>query len=138
MSRAWVPIGVVIMVILCFYFGLTRLYQDESIGFGYSGEIELIKKVHTLDPSKNIIALIDNAGIASWMDNPNIVYYAGRKIPVNKIPDDGKFDFSYVIIMNDRVDSRIEILNKQIPKTEAYDTIGCARALCLLEKMKRK
>ncbi len=133
-----VPFALVIVFWLFIYFGLTRLYQDKSAGFGFGGEIDLIKVIYTIPPTEKVIMVDGTVGMDSWLDNPNIEYYAGRQIRVQKSPEI-PFDFQYVMIGNQRVLERAEALSRtSIFKNQMYKVIQCSRDLCLLHIEPRK
>ncbi|OGH68271.1 MAG: hypothetical protein A3C15_03990 [Candidatus Magasanikbacteria bacterium RIFCSPHIGHO2_02_FULL_50_9b] len=135
--NAFVPATIFgIVLALGLYHGITILSVDRMAGWGWTGEIGLMKYVATLDKNKPIIAITGGANINTWFDNPNITYYAGRHIQTIDSPA-GDFTYPYVIMGNEYITERTNELNKKVASDEEYRILQCSQALCLLGVVKK-
>lgn len=114
------------------YEGAIYIYQDVSDGWGGVEEINLLKKLRLVPPTKKVVAIVDQK-TAVWLANANIEWYTGRTM-ANLAPEQGALA-DWAVITADKYDLKIKALNTATPTSTAFISRECSPWFCLIERI---
>jgi hypothetical protein len=123
-----------IVVVGSTMFGVQSWNQDKEVGFGSPKDLELF--MHYLRPLPTMptstIAVAADPSLNGWLDNPNIVFYAGRRLIAST--EEEVLHAEYVITQNNHIQEKISFFQQATKGAFVYHQVACSPNFCILKR----
>ncbi len=126
----WILIAA--LVVGCSWFGIYEWHQDTRAGFGSPKDMDLFMQLRSV-PVEQSIAVIGPPDLNAWFDNPNIVYYAGRRI-LAVAPEVG-VQSDYIVMDSQQIEQKIAALGDLTKQEFIFQKLACSMDFCILHKI---
>ncbi len=124
---------IVAVVCLGLYSGITSLFQDISSGWGSPAEIEMLKIIGRAPVRETAAFLGAETNLYAWFDNPNIDFYAHRRIDNAPDPEQA-VRYDWIVLGSGNIEQKRDLLVQFSHERVVIDIVGCTPHLCLLHK----
>lgn len=129
-------LGAVMLIVLLGGLGYwsTKMFNKmRASNQGGPAEVALLKSIRNI-PLEQKVAVAAAPEFMAWLDNPNVVYYAGRKLTVTPTKTETAVS-DYVLTLREDVDSVQQQLKEIVSTNIDFPILSCANAFCLLKRV---
>lgn len=129
-------LGTVMLIVLLGGLGYwsTKMFNKMRVSNqGGPAEVALLKSIRNI-PLEQKVAVATVPEFMAWLDNPNVLYYAGRKLEVTPTKSETAVS-DYVLTLREEAVNVQQQLKEIVSDKVDFPIFFCSKALCLLKRV---